>query len=239
MSHNNKYSQKVIVDAYILAKDGFTDEQVAGSLGVSGTTFRRWVGKYPTLAYALQRAREDSPDTFQDYIYSQLSDELRDVWDEIMCVLDDGGTRDGIEAILKNQGTRARQQLFIHSLTQTNFNVSESLRRVNISLSSLEHWKKTDPDFLQLFEEINFHKDNFFENAFMRSVARGDTSTIVHAAKTKLRHRGYNDKIEVELSGHVEQKVHHTYSIMDLDLDTATMRKILDAMRAKQQAEAV
>jgi len=85
-------------------------------------------------------------------------------------------------------------------------------------------------------DEIHWHKANYFESAFIGRVAAGDTPAIIHAVKTKCRHRGYNDKIEVEHSGTIGNE--HTFSITDLDLDVDTRKKVLEALRKKLAADA-
>jgi len=227
------------VTAYELARDGLSDAQIGKTLGVAGTTFRNWCKRRPALADAVARGRHqrDPGDefTFHQYIYDHLPPKMRGLWEEIHeCEeLENGFER--VEALLKNHGIRARQHLFLYALTQSMFNVSQSLRKLNIPRKHYENWRQNDPDFLELMDEIHWHKGNFFEQAFIGRVASGDTAAIIHGVKTKCRDRGYNDKIEIEHTGTITNE--HQISIMDLDLDTGTLRKVLDALRAKMEAD--
>jgi hypothetical protein len=160
---------------------------------------------------------------------------LRELWDEINeCEhLENGVER--VEALLKGHGIRARQHLFLYALTQSMFNVSQSLRKLGISRKTFENWVANDPDFAELMDEIHWYKENFFEQAFIGRVAAGDTHAIIHAVKTKCRSRGYNDKVEIEHSGTITHE--NTVSIVDLDLPAETRRQVLDALRAKMAAD--
>lgn len=249
MAHQSKkFNRGMYVTSYQLARDGLSDEQIAKTHGVTGPTFRTWCKKDVYLAAALQqgrRGRESGDEfTFHEYVYDHLSPHLKGLWEEINQSDKDKHGIDVIESILEGHGTRARQQLFIYALTQSCFNISQSLRKVGLSKNTLEKWKHSDPEFAEMISEIHWHKDNFFEQALMCRVAAGDTSAIIHVAKTKLRSRGYNEKIEIEHTGMIQHE--HNVNVMDLKLPIEARKAILEALRdhqatieAKAQAIAV
>ena len=183
------------------------------------------------------RYRRDPGDefTFHEYIYRHLSDDLRETWDQINECQDLDNPRERVEALLANHGIRGRQHLFIHALVTSCFNVSKSLRLLSISWSTYTSWRENDPDFLDLVNEINWHKDNFFEQALVGRVAAGDTNAIIHVAKTKLRDRGYSEKLEIEVTGTVQHE--HAVSIVDLTLPIEVRQAILTALREHKQRE--
>lgn len=232
MAH--KFKNSMYVDIYRFAREGLSDPQIAAALGVSYLTFREWRRKDKAVAYAVDEARSTGPDyTFGDYVYDHLDPNTRALWDRISLVDERASNAvDLIESILADQGVKARQRLFLHALTSTLFNVSRSLKKVGISRKVYDAWCQRDPDFADMVREIAWHKDNFLESSFLGRVAAGDTAAIIHAARTKLRHRGYNDKIEVEHTGTVQHQ--HTVSVADLDLDLNTRKAILAALRAHQ-----
>jgi hypothetical protein len=238
MQRKDKFNATMYVTAYELARDGLLDEQIARSLGVQGTTFRGWCGKSPALADAVARGRHRREPgnelAFHEYIYAHLSPTLRDVWDEINACEYLTNAVERVEALLGNCGKNGRQHLFLYSLTQSCFNVSKSLRKLNISRKTYEHWVQHDPDFAELVDEVEYHKKNFFETAFIGRVAAGDTAAILHAVRTKCRDRGYSDKIEVEHTGTVQHL--HTVDVADLPLDVEVYRMILAALRAHTAA---
>lgn len=233
----DKFDDNMYVTVYELARDGLSDEQIGKSLGVQGQTFRNWCAKRPALTNALARgrhAREPGDDfTFHQYIFDHLSPHLQELWRDINeCEeLENGVER--IEALLGTHGIRARQHLFIYSLTQSAFNISQSLRKLCIPRKTYESWCANDPDFAELMDEIHWHKKNFFEQAFISRVAAGDTHAVIHAVKTKCRDRGYSEKVEIVHSGTVEHR--HTVSLLDLDLPVDVRRVVLDALRERQK----
>lgn len=231
-----KFTATMYVAIFQLAKDGCSNLQIAKTLGVTGKTLKHWVRIKPAVADAIKRGRggrEKGNDvTFHEYIYQNLPLKLRKLWDEIEACekLPNGVER--TEALLKNHGKRTRQHLFVHALTSSLFNVSASLRKIGVPRSTFETWKLQDPDFSSLLDEIHWHKKNFFEQAVMGRVAAGDTAAIIHVAKTQLRDRGYNDKVEIVHSGTVDTG--STFDISDLDLPIETRKIVLAALRAKQ-----
>jgi len=235
----DKFKNTMYVDTYELARSGMSDEQIAGSLGVAGKTFRTWVARKPALADALTRGRSPSglaeADTFHDYIYNHLSPEHKLLWDEIheSETLPNGYER--VEALLSKHGKRTRQQLFLYALTQSMFNVSQSLRRLGIPRKTYESWRANDPEFSELLDEIHWHKKNFFEQAFITRVAAGDTAATIHAAKTFLRDRGYNEKIEIEHTGNITT-TEVVVNVAELDLDIDTRRTLLQALQKRTAA---
>jgi len=171
--------------------------------------------------------------TFQEYVYDQLSPAMRELWNKISeCELLDSPA-ERVAALLANHGKQARQHLLIYALTQSMFNVSQSLRKLGISRKLYDSWKANDPEFAELCNEIHWHKNNFFEHAFIGRVQAGDTAAIIHAVKTRCRDRGYNEKIEVEHTGTITHE--HTVTLADLDLPLDVRRAILDALRKRQQ----
>jgi hypothetical protein len=239
MGRHDKFEPTMYVTAYELARDGLSDEQIAKSIGVVGLTFRRWCKRKPALADAVSRGRyrRDPQDTltFHEYVFNHLSEHLQGLWKEINACeeLENGVER--IEALLKNKGIRVRQHLFLYALTQSMFNTSAALRKVGISRKTFSSWRENDPTFAELVDEIHWHKENFFEQAFIGRVAAGDTAAVIHAVKTKCRSRGYNEKIEVEHTGTISHR--HTVSVAELDLPLDTRKQILEAVRKHQAAQ--
>jgi len=236
----DKFRADYYVTVYELARDGLVDKQIAKTLGIAQHTLRRWCVRRPALKKALDRGRAvrdgaGTKPTFHQYVYDHLPPHLKELWDEINACEDLENGIERIDALLKNHGKRARQHLFLYALTQSMFNQTQALRKLGIPKKTFESWVANDPTFAELMDEIHWYKENFFEQAFIGRVAAGDTHAIIHAVKTKCRNRGYNEKIEIEHTGMVEQR--HTVSILDLDLDVETRHKVLLAMRAQKKLE--
>lgn len=234
-----KWDERHYVTVYELARSGMTEKEVASALGVSQPTLKRWKAQKPALRDAWDRgtqSREKLQDyTFQDYVFDQLPDHLRELWQEINLIEFETNDIARIEALLQRHGKRARQHLFLYSLAHTNFNITRALRKVNIRRKTYEDWLVNEPDFAELIDEINWHKDNFFEQAFIRRVQAGDTPAVIHAAKTKLRHRGYNEKQEIHHHhDHNVNVLQATINISELDLPLDVRRTVLQAMREQR-----
>ncbi len=231
-----QFEDTLYVTIYELARDGLSNNQIGKTIGVSRPTFDKWA-KRPAVADALTRGRRgrDPGDefAFHDYIYDRLEPKLQDLWDKIKeCeTLPNGVER--IEALLESHGMRARQHMFLYALTQSAFNVSKSLRTLNITKRTFEHWCNNDPGFSELMDEIHFHKKNFFENAFIRQVKQGQIMAVLHAVKTQCRDRGYGDQIAVEHTGTITHK--HAVVITDLNLPIAIRQAVLQALRHHQE----
>jgi len=99
--------------------------------------------------------------------------------------------------MLQKAGKYVRQSIFIHCVIVSGFRISEALQKANVTNNMFQKWKK-EPEFLQLFQDIDFHKGNFIEEALMDLIKMRDTSAIIHASKTFNRKRGYNEKLEIE-----------------------------------------
>lgn len=231
---NDRFELTMHVTTYELSRDGLSDEQIAKTMGVSGGTFRAWCKKKPALKDALDRGRKRRDPgeqfTFHQYVFDHLSPHLREVWEEInLCEKLPGGV-EMVETFLEGSGIRARQHLFVYALTQSMFNVSQSMKKLGITRKTYDYWCNSDTDFMELIEEIHWHKKNYFESAFIERVAAGDTAAIMHAVKTQCRDRGYNDKIEIEHTGTVQHA--HSVNVVDLELPIDTRRAILTALRA-------
>lgn len=227
--------------AYEGARDGKTDNQIAISLGVDKETLMDWRIAKPALERGIQKGREINSGkvNFQDYVYQQLPPNLKEIWDSISECENKYNAVERIEAILKKKGKEVRQHLFIHALTVMNFNLNKALKSVNVPKSRFDYWMQTDPDFVKLFDAIQFHKKNFLEDALMKLIKQGDSKAIIFANKTLNKDRGYTERMDVHHThdhshNHIHQ--HGVLQIEDLDLSLEAKREILAAIRKKNQS---
>lgn len=227
--------------AYELTKSGMTERKIAKVLGISFGTFVLWEKKKPIFKLAIRRGRrvhrkkDGSTFSFRDYINGRLSEDVRDIWHKInRCDTLKNGT-ERLEAILSERGVRVRQQLFVYAFVSSNFSISAALRRVNISRSAFELWKK-DPEFLRLFEELGEMKGDFFEEHLCMLIAGGDTASTIFANRTYNKKRGYSEKIDVDLnvSGSVQ---HNIVNIDSLGLPLKERKQLLSKVRKAKQIE--
>jgi len=165
----------------------------------------------------------------KDYILERLSPDARKVWEDIQFWEDNTGK---IDAILNGKSKRIKQELFIHALVSTCFDVSASCKMVGVSRNSLEMWKH-DIDFRQMLDDVQWHRKNFFESALLDLVQLRNPAAVMFVNRTQNRDRGYGEKIEVDHTGIAGTGI----DIDELDLDLDTRKKILEAVRRKAAAD--
>lgn len=230
------WKDEYYVKIYELARSGMRNKTIARTIGVDYTsTFKVWIRKLPALAKALEQARGTvaNTKTFLDYVYERLDPRLQVLWDEINRMdKSDSNQIEMIESFLEKAGMRARQHLFVHAFVASNFNLSEACRKVNITKRTFERWVTEDPEFGELFDEINWHKKNFCEGMLMALVAQADTTAVIFANRTLNRDRGYNPTKDVNITGHIN------HSMIPLERLPLELRKqIMEALEKGQQPD--
>lgn len=240
---NSPWKDDHILTVYELAKDGLSEVKMASALGVAIRTFRQWRLRYPLFHLAIKRGKsltvktDGTPVTFGEYVFNRLPDDLKSLWEEIHeCQNQPNGVR-RMEALFSQRGgMRARQHLFLYAFTSSGFNASKACQKIGISCSTLDHWINHDPDFPKLMDEIHWHKGNLFETALIRKVQEGDTSAIIHTAKTFNKDRGYGVSKEIN----VKQEITHNIqlvSLTDLQLPIDVRIQLLNALRDKKEKD--
>ena len=232
------WKNRFIIDVYELAKSGLTEKKIAAILGISIQTFHVWEDKKTIFKMCLDKGRElyktPSGETanFSTYVYRRLSREDRKTWNKIDRFTTAKGGVEKIEAMLEKGGVRMRQSMFIHAMCASNFSYSAACRRVNISGSTFAAWKKHDPEFATLIQTIEWERDNFLEDHYMKLVKGGNVSATLTGVKSRLRKRGYAEKTEIELSGEVSMGV---VNIEDYDLTLEEMKWLLSKHRQSKK----
>lgn len=233
-----KFKNTMYARVYELARNGFGEKKIAALIGVSYPTFNSWRKKDPAFHDAIVNGRavydgNAKGITFQEFVYNALSPDLKKLWDEInACEEEENGVL-RLESLLEAAGKKARQHLFLYALTTSCFNVSGSLKKLNIPKKTLDKWVKFDPKFAELVDEIHWHKKNFFEHALIDLVAARDPSAVLFANKTVNRDRGYHDKVDVTVAGQIQHAVAHI-RIDELDLPLEMRKALLAKFREKK-----
>lgn len=230
-----KWLDDYYLEAYLLARQGLPDSQIAKTLGVSPSTFKAWKEDRRALRRTLKRARKSDENSgsaisFSDYVYEQLPSRLQKVLDRINEYTEQSNAVEKIETLLQDEGLGARQHLFVHSLITNAFNISRACSQVNITTNTFRRWCNNDPDFHDLIVEMDWHKGNFFESALINLVKSGDSSAIIYANKTFNKKRGYGEKLEVDVSGTITHN-HQLVDVDQLNLPLETRKQILIAYR--------
>jgi len=237
---NKKWEPIMLVHIYKMGRQKLSQSQAAASLNVAKITFETWLRQRPGCRAAWEMGYNEASMTGKsipnivDYCYTKLPLTVRGIWDEMMDIQTDGGDPSGeaTEQLLRLHGKPVRQRLFIHAIVWTNFNMNKAARLCNITFASVQSWLE-DPNFRELLKELEWQKKNFFENAFLQKVAEGDSAAIIHAVKTQLKDRGYNEKVVVEHQGIVQHEHNQGFNINALldDLSINAKHEVLMAMR--------
>jgi hypothetical protein len=206
--------------------------EVARIMNVRRQNLNEWPRKYRNFAIAKEMAdklrAQGKKSTMVDYIYKRLSNETKELWDELQWK--NKLSREDLEAYLAPRNKRVRQELFLHSLTANGFDVSTACHQTGISFARLRDWEMHDPEFKALMDEMIKHRNNFFEKQLYTLVEIGNPAAVIFVNETINADRGYSRKMKIEHSGQVNTGL----GIDDLDLDVDTKRKILEAIRQKQ-----
>ena len=232
-----KWQESHYVTAYQLARSGLTEHRIAGALGISQPTLIAWKASRPAFADAIARGQRDGQGPggdkldFAQYVFQHLPPDLQDLWEtlEVAHLHPNGAAR--VAALMDKQGQRVRQHILVYALTHCNFNMSAALRQCAIPKRTLDNWCQQDPDFAALLDEIHWHKKNFFENQLLALVATGDSPAVIFANKTFNRDRGYNERVEVDVTGSVDI-AHQQVPLDSLNLSLDARRAILAAVQA-------
>jgi hypothetical protein len=205
-----------------------TIKKVMAALEVSSEKMAYWL-KYPELKLAKEMAQQQrgSLGTFSGYIFKTMSPEAREVWKRCQFWENCDNAYEQIERILSGHTKELRQELFLHALVRSNFDISEALRLVALPRNTFENWRFKDLGFRALVEEIQWHKKNFFEHALVDLVEQRHPAAVMFVNRTVNADRGYGEKMEFQHNLNVGVRLE------ELDLDIDTKRKILEAIRKK------
>lgn len=232
-----KWDDRFYVRIYQLLVDGLTREDISSQLGVTAQTLAKWIKERPALADVVEKAEavrgtSSTKGTLEDYVYKLLPAPLKDVWDELVELEEEGNTIRQMD-LLKEQPEATLKHLFVHALVSSNFDPSAACRRIGISYKKVQRWSSEDEEFGQLIKEVMWHKKNFFESCLTKLVASGDSAATIFVNKTLNRDRGYDTKVPTE----VNVKVTNIIEVDDLEVDVETKRQLLDAIRRRRKEE--
>lgn len=235
LSTKRKPTLTQILDFYDIYLAEQNIKGTAITLGISRLHLIHCLQEWPLLRKVRKRADAKIAATkVGDYIYKHLSKEAREIWEEIQF---HEGRRNGeskIAQIIGSHPKEIRQELFLHALISTGYDISEACRLTSISRNQILKWDREDPNFHQLSEEINWHKKNFFEKALVSLVESGHPMAVLMVNRTVNADRGYNEKLTLKHEQAPQQQLTTGINIDELDLDIDTRRKILEAVRKKQ-----
>jgi len=190
---------------YRMLKAKLTDIEIAKSLGCSRVMYWKWHKSKPVIRkiYRMVEREQKRHESLAGWVYDQLSPELKRVWREVRDTWKDrrnGSAR--LELLFAEHGKVARQHLLFHALVHSNFNITQAMKKLNVSKAMLDEWRETDRDFGELLEQIEWHKGNFFEGELVDLVKRGHPGATIFVNKTYNRNRGYGSRTTLDVNMH-------------------------------------
>ena len=123
----------------------------------------------------------------------------------------------------------ARKKAMVEALTEELGIVTSACMKVKLSRETHYQWMKDDPDYKQAVEAIEARKEDVIEKAFLSLVIDKNPAAVIHAVKTKLRRKGYNDVQQIEHSGGAQ---------VQFNIIEKSMQEIQDAkLNSKSEAD--
>ena len=232
------YKEKLIIDIYSMARDGVSGASIAKALHVTGACFSQWKKTKKSVRYALKRGAEDRRKNtnlnWTEYISRQLPSHLQNTWEKITEYGRETNGYNKIEKLLSNESHHVKQELLVYAILICGFSISKALKKVSIPRKTFLYWAETDPDFVDLLNEVEQIKKDFYEEGLFKLVRAGDSPAIIFGNKTLNRDRGYGEVIETQISGMVGVM---SLPISELGLPPEILRVILQAVEAKENKQ--
>lgn len=97
--------------------------------------------------------------------------------------------------------TKQRQRLFLEALSKRLLNVSAACKVVGISRNTAYRWRDTCDAFKKEWDNV---EEEFYDNIetamFSKATIDKDTTMLIWLSKTKMKHRGYVEKTETDIT---------------------------------------
>lgn len=238
---NKKWQEKFIIIGYELAREGLTETSISNAMGISKPTFISWEKKYPLFKEAIQRGRAYTRRIVRPYtdvmntIYTQLPDDLKELWAKINQFNMSGGGRKRIDALFANKGMRIRQRMFLCALIKCNFNISAACRMLSINRATVDLWRR-DPKFHRLIDQILEIEKDWAQSCYRTLVQAGDPAATINYNRALNKDRGLDDRptsLDINVRGQIEHK--HVVEMEGLNLPLNIQKLILQKVREQKK----
>lgn len=90
-----------------------------------------------------------------------------------------------------------KQAKMIEELDRSLGIVTPACKETGISRETHYKWLRTNPAYAKAVAELEKKKEDVIEKAFLNLVIEMNPSAVIHAVKTKLKHRGYGEEMTV------------------------------------------
>jgi len=99
-----------------------------------------------------------------------------------------------------------KQKLFIEHFKRCG-NVSKTCEAVGIGRTTFYNWYKLREDFAQEIDNIKEAVIDNVEDKLIEKIEAGDITAIIFFLKTRAKHRGYAEKLEVSQQGEPQKVI--------------------------------
>lgn len=94
--------------------------------------------------------------------------------------------------------TTIKKRAFLEALKKSLGVITPAMKVAGIaSYQTIRTWREKDPKFASAFDEAKFVADDFVEHKLFEQIMAGDTTAIIFYCKTKMKHRGFSERIEI------------------------------------------
>lgn len=94
----------------------------------------------------------------------------------------------------------AKRDQMIAALEKTGNNVSKACDIVGIDRDTHYKWLKNDPDYRAKYQALEEKEGDKVEEVLKTLVQDKDTTAVIFYCKTKLKNRGYSERVDVGIS---------------------------------------
>lgn len=95
--------------------------------------------------------------------------------------------------------TEVKKKMFLEALKKTLGVKYRAMNEASISDQRvIDRWREQDPKFAEDMDAISNIAGDFVETQLFKKIKEGDTTAIIFYCKTKLKKRGYSERMEVD-----------------------------------------
>lgn len=97
--------------------------------------------------------------------------------------------------------TKQKKRLFLNALSVRLLNVTAACKAIEISRNTVYRWRDEDDVFKKEWDNVAEEFYDSLETAmFTKATLEKDTTMLIWLSKTKMKHRGYIEKTETDLT---------------------------------------
>ena len=118
--------------------------------------------------------------------------------------------------------------------------ITAACMQTGISRQTYYTWIKEDSLFADICDQIQEHTYDIIENKLVTNILKGDTTALIYYCKTKMRHRGFSDKLEISgINGApIQTQTNINFITNEADVD-AVMRLKIQAVKEHKELQHV